>query len=402
MERKQKIVYVITKSAWGGAQRYVYDLATRLRPEDFDIAVYCGGVGPLAKKLAAEGTRAISLPRLERDIKPGRELIALFELVQLFRRERPDVIHLSSSKAGGLGTVAAFAAKLLTLNPFDKLRAGFKPLIVFTVHGWPFREDRPAWQRILIFLSSWLSTVLTDRVIVIDAADYRAARRFIPESKLVLIPHGIAPPDFLSSAEARTVLASHIGGVAGAGTILVGTVAELTRNKGIRYLIDAAHRIKLKIQDSRFNIQVVVMGEGEERPILEREIERAGLADTIFLVGFVPDAGRYLKGLDLFVLPSVKEGLPYVVMEAMSAGLAVIATAVGGVPDLIRHGETGVLVPPKDPAALARAIADLALNPAKRRELAFAARARARERFLIEPMVERTRAVYAMGATRDA
>ncbi len=401
MAGKKKILYVITKSAWGGAQRYVYDLAARLGPDDFDIAVVCGGVGPLAKKLEIAGIRTISLSRLERDVRPGQELIVLFELVQLLGRERPDIIHLSSSKAGGLGAVAAFAAKFLSSNPFDKLRAGFNPVTVFTVHGWPFREDRPAWQRILIFLSSWLSAVLTDRLIVIDAADYRDARRFIPESKLVLIPHGIAPPDFLPPAEARTFLAAKIGGAApGDAGIVVGTTAELTRNKGLIYLIDAINQVKSQIPNHKF--QTVVMGEGEERAALERRISELGLADTVFLIGFLPDAGRYLKGLDLFVLPSVKEGLPYAVMEAMTAGLPVIASAIGGVPDLIRHGETGLLVPPQDPAALARAIADLALNPAKRRALAFAARARAREHFPIEPMVERTRAVYAMGARRKA
>ena len=385
MERRKKIVYIITKSAWGGAQRYIYDLAARLGPEDFDIVVACGGVGPLAKKLASEGIRTISLSRLERDIKPGRELIVLFELVQLLSRERPDIIHLSSSKAGGLGAIAAFAAKLFTLH--------LKPLTVFTVHGWPFREDRPAWQRILIFLSSWLSTVFTDRVIVIDAADYRDARRFIPESKLVLIPHGIAPPDFLPPAEARAVLAEKIGGAD--GIALIGTVAELTHNKGLCYLIDSVGHPEFRIQNSKFKI--IVMGDGQERDRLQAQIRVRGLGDKIFLLGFVPEAARYLKGLDLFVLPSVKEGLPYVVMEAMSAGLPVIATAVGGVPDLIRHEETGVLVPPKDPAALARAIADLALNPAKRRALAFAARAWARQRFAIETMVERTRALYEAG-----
>lgn len=390
MARRQKILYVITKSAWGGAQRYVYDLAARLEPDDFDIAVVCGGVGPLAKKLEIAGIRTVSLPGLERDIKPGQELIVLFELVRLLGRERPDIIHLSSSKAGGLGALAALLHKLLTFN--------FKLLTIFTAHGWPFREERPAWQRILIFLSSWLSTVLTDRVIVIDAADYRDARRFVPESKLVLIPHGIAPPDFILPAEARALLVAKIGSAEGA--TLIGTVAELTKNKGLTHLIDAINQVKLKVKSQK--LKVIVMGEGEERKGLERRISELGLADTVSLVGFVPDAGRYLKGLDLFVLPSVKEGLPYAIMEAMAAGLPVIATAVGGVPDLIRRGETGLLVPPRDPAALARAIADLALNPATRRALAFAARARARERFRIEPMVEHTRAVYAMDARRKA
>ena len=109
-----KILYVITKSNWGGAQRYVYDIATSLDKEMFDAVVACGGNGPLAIKLREAGIRVITIPLLQRDINIIKEFLSLFALIKIFNREQPDIIHLNSTKIGGLGAVAALAAKLLT------------------------------------------------------------------------------------------------------------------------------------------------------------------------------------------------------------------------------------------------------------------------------------------------
>lgn len=395
---RKKILYVITKSSWGGAQRYVYDLATRLDPGRFDIAVACGGNGPLVEKLERAGVRAISLPALGRRIRPGRELAALWQLFRLFGRERPGVVHLSSSKAGGLGAVAAFVCKILF-----PIRHPLSPRIIFTAHGWPFREERPRWQRSLIFVFSWLTSVLADHLIVIDDADYRDARRFVPESKLALIPHGLPAMPFLPAAEARALIAEKIGMPPMTRAPLIGTVAELTANKGLQHLIAAIRRVKFQSKNSESQanphdriskFQTVIMGEGELRRTLETNIRASGLAGTVHLAGFMPEAAPCLRGLDVFVLPSLKEGLPYALMEAMAAGLPVVASAVGGIPDLIRPGETGLLVPPADPTALARAISDLIRSPAERERLGRAARERILEQFRIGEMIEKTVAVY--------
>ncbi len=136
------------------------------------------------------------------------------------------------------------------------------------------------------------------------------------------------------------------------------------------------------------------MGEGEERERLNGQIRALGLEDTVFLIGFLPDAARYLKGLDVFVLPSVKEGLPYAIMEAMAAGLPVVATAVGGIPDLIKTGETGHLAPPKNPAALARAIVRVMAEPYPGRAMGRRAKTAIAASFSREAMLAGTIAVY--------
>lgn len=381
---RKKILYIVTKSVWGGAQRYVFDLATRLPREEFDIAVACGGEGPLRERLRAAGVRILPIPWLRRELGVRRELLSLGSILATLLRERPDIIHLNSSKAGGLGAVAAFAYKLLTLNG--------RPVTVFTVHGWPFREDRPAWQRAAIFFFSWLSTLFQDRIIVIDTADYRAGRRFVPARKLALVPHGLPPTEFLPRPNARAFLAERMGIAIAPDTVLVGTIAELTANKGLTYLIEAASQISRKTPHARF--QTLIIGEGEERERLQRHIRAHNLEGFVFLPGFIPDAQRYLKGLDLFVLPSLKEGLPYALMEAMAAGVPVVASAVGGVTDLVADGSTGLLIPPKDPQAIASAMARISSDPNLRWRIGAAGRQKIRSDHGLAPMLTQTRMIY--------
>ncbi len=399
---RRKILFIITKSSWGGAQRYVYDLATHLAPEQFDVAVAAGGDGLLFEQLAHAGIRALRLAGLQRDIAVGKELTSLWELVRLFMRERPDIVHLNSSKIGGLG---AIAARIAGLAMRKKIR------VVFTVHGWGFSEDRPAAARAAIFLASFFASLFQDAVITIDTADFRAARRFVPARKLHLIFNGIAAEDFLPRDAARDFLAQKIARPITDDTLLIGAIAELTKNKGLPYLIDAMHNIKLQrgagdqttplirankgcseeIQKKRL---LCIIGGGDEKENLQKQIDALGLGDTVFLTDFIPNAEKYLAGFDIFVLPSLKEGLPYALMEAMAVGLAVVATRVGGMPDLITDGADGVLVPAKNPDALAQAIAVLASDPDARARLGARAQEKIKTKFGFHAMLDATVALY--------
>lgn len=384
MSKRIKVLYLITKSGWGGAQRYVYDLATRLPRERFDISVAAGGNGPLLARLRGTGVRVIPVASLDRDVAIRDEIRALAEIVRILLAERPDVIHLSSSKAGGLGAIAAFLYKLFTLN--------FKLLTIYTVHGWPFGEPRPRWQRMMIFSLTWLSTMLHNRVIVISAADLHAARWFVPDVKLRMIPLGIDAPVLLPRAEAQRELARYAAAPLDADTTLIGTVAELTRNKGLPFLVEAARH--LHTSEPRRHWRIMIIGEGEDRALLASLIRSAGLSERISLLGFIPDATRLLPGFDVFVLPSLKEGLPYALMEAMASGLPVVASAVGGVPDLVTSSENGLLVPPGEGRALAGAITALLLAPERRALLGRAAAHTVTERFTFRAMLAYTLAAY--------
>jgi len=305
MPPRKKVLFVITKSNWGGAQRYVYDLTTSLPKEEFEPVVACGGGGWLVERLRTEKIRVVEVPSLERDISLLKEIRAFFFLRKLFRSEKPDAVHLNSSKAAALGALAARLAGV--------------PKIIFTVHGWPFGEKRNIVSKILIWKISWLTTLLAHTMIVISDYDLRVARRMpFVGRKVVRIYNGIGPVQFGSGEMVRRAFP--------AGAKITGTIGELTKNKNQIVLVEQAK--------SDPNMYVAIVGEGELRPMLEQKIKAYGLGQRVKLFGFLP-VGEALKGFDTFALPSIKEGLPYVLLEAKAAGLPIVANRVGGVGEIL-------------------------------------------------------------------
>jgi len=393
---KKKILYVITKANWGGAQRYVFDLATSLPKERFEVVVAAGrsdlnrseprhgsagaeGGDLLLQKLQKAKIRTIAIPYLERDINIFKELFSLFSLFKIFKNERPDIIHLNSSKIGGLGAVVAFVSKLLTTN--------YKLKTIFTVHGWGFHEPRLRWQNKLIIFSSRLASLFQNHLIHVSKADLAATHALgiaAPE-KTEYIPLGAKNQRLLDRARAREFFQKNFN--LNTKAIWIGTVAELTKNKGLNYLIDAVNQ--MNFQFSIFDFQFLIIGEGEDKEKLQEQIKRLGLENTIYLAGFIPKTSRYLKAFDIFVLPSLKEGLPYTLLEAMRAGTPVIATSIGGIQDVIEHGKNGLLAPPANSAAIAEALTTLIKNPDKLKELGENAAKKIRECSSFPEMIQR-------------
>lgn len=382
--KKQKILYVVTKGNWGGAQRYVFDLATHLPKEKFDIAAVIGENGLLSEKLTGCGVRTIPIPALQRDISLLKEVSSFFALLQLFRKERPDIIHLNSSKAAFLGAVAARLYQLVTFNS--------KPKTIFTVHGWPFTEPRRWPWRVAVWLASYVTALLSSRVIVITASDVRQAHAMPGvRAKTRLISNGIAMPAFLSREEARTALHLPRGG------LVVGSIGELTRNKDYPELITVAARL----MGERYDFALVVIGEGEDRAEITKRIKGAPVLDgRRILLGFKENAYRYLKAFDVFVLNSRKEGLPYALLEAGAAGLPVATTSVGGIPDVIENEKTGLLAPPY---MMADALRTLLADRELREELGSALRRRIERVFSFDKMRRQTLRLYGQttGAPTD-
>lgn len=303
-EQAKKVLFLVTKSNYGGAQRYVYDLATHL-PTGFEPMVAFGPAqgtdqpGLLARKLAAAGIRTVFLPELGRDIDVA-DIGAYQALRVLFAAEQPHVVHLNSSKAGLLGALAARAARV--------------PRIIFTAHGWPYRENRnPLW-RAVAWLGSVATVALSHTTICVSEADRRSLAWLFP-TKLVRIYNGIDLAMVFGSGNAiRTAFP--------AGAHIVGTIGELTANKNQVSLVEAAR--------ANPAMYVAIVGEGEDRAALEALIETYALSNRVKLFGFLP-AADVLKGFDTFALPSKKEGLPYVLLEARAAGLPIEARRTGGV-----------------------------------------------------------------------
>lgn len=387
MGKRKKILYVITKSNWGGAQRYVFDLATNLPKERFDTVVVTGGRGLLTEKLVQSKIRVIELPVLQKGsgllpvLFSFRNFRAFFKIIAIFQKEKPDIVHLNSSKIGGLG---AAAARIWGITS-NRL-----PVIIFTAHGWPFLEPRPHWQRGLIFFLTWISTLLQHSVITINTADFKVGEKFVPGRKLYLIFNGLRETQLLPRDRARQFFAEKIGRPISSDTILLGANAELTRNKGLDFFIEAINLLASK--NNKF--LSIIISDGEDREKLEAKIKILGLENSVFLIGFIPEAGQYLRGVDIFVLPSLKEGLPYALMEAMAAALAAVATAVGGIPDLIADGKEGYLVAPGNAKDLAGRLKELAEDKIGRRKIGDLAAEKIRTQFPLQTMIEKTASRY--------
>lgn len=303
---KKKVLLVITKANWGGAQRYVFDLATELPKDVFEVAVAYGQPGMLAKKLVEARVAVHPILSLQRDVSALSDIKSFFELYRLFSKERPDVVHLNSSKAGGVGALAARFAGV--------------PNIIFTVHGWAFREPRPSVVAGATWFFSWVTALLSTKVICVSDSDLLLAQKMpLAGKKAVKIYNGIVLDAPLGSGEIiRTAFPT--------GAHITGTVGELTKNKNQIWLVEEA--------ENKPDMYVAIVGEGEDRQMLETKIKEYRLWDRVKLFGFMP-ASEVLKGFDTFALPSLKEGLPYVLLEARAAGLPIVANRVGGVGEIL-------------------------------------------------------------------
>lgn len=343
---KINILYLITKATNGGAQKYVHDLAINLPKDEFDVIVAYGERGKLARTLAGDNIKLREIPSLRRDVVLWSDIASLFQLIRTFRELRPDIVHLNSSKAAALGACAARIA-------------GIKK-IIFTAHGWPFKEARSIFARVPIFFVSWLSALLSHAVIVVSRTDERlAGRMWGIRTKVHYIPLGLTPLSLAAPQEAyRAMFGSLPAAPLKSTTLRLLSIAELTANKGLRFAIEAVRRLR----DRGLDVVYVIAGEGEERAKLEKLSRTYGLSEHVFLPGYIENAAANLLGFDVFVLPSLKEGTPYSLLEAAQAGISIVATDVVD-DECLSHITNARRVPRKDPVALADAISELSKTP---------------------------------------
>ena len=379
MRDKKKILYVITKSNWGGAQHYVYDLATNLSKDHYEPIVVTGGSGILKTKLEERHVRVLSIPYLERDVNIFYDLAVFVNLVRLFLKEKPDIVHLNSSKIGGLG---ALAARITQVKK-----------IIFTAHGWAFNEPRNYLSKKLITFLSWVTIFLSHHTITVSEQDKLCVHNMPAISgKVSCIHNGIQEKELVSKKEARAALfKGHPSLMPSKEAVWIGTIGELTRNKGLSYAIEACDTLKKKLSSP---FVYVIIGDGEDKYKLANAIRKHNLSHEVSLVGFKKDASSLLRAFDIFLLPSVKEGLPYVVLEAGFAGIPTIASAVGGIPEIISDGKSGILVPPKDHQRIAQAIEYMMAHKEKAEELGMHLHQRVHAKFSLQSMLTNTLKIY--------
>jgi glycosyltransferase involved in cell wall biosynthesis len=359
--RRKRLMYIITRAEHGGAQSHVLDLVRGFH-NDYDISVAVGEEGFLTEACRADSIPVHLIPHLEREIRPWSDSRALFETLRLIRRERPDLIHAHTWKAGFVGRIAARLRRIPS---------------IYTVHMWHFgRELPPAWR---IFGPGLERTAArwSERTITVSRSGSEVGRqyRIAAPSRMVAIHNGIEDSPERAYPGRNSIP-------------VVVMVARFTSFKDHETIVRAFAELNIPAR-----LQLV--GDGPTRAATERLVDGLGIRDRVEFPGDRNDVTQLLCRADVFVLASKLDNLPISILEAMRAGLPVIASDVGGISELVQHGETGLLVPPFSVAPMAYALADLLSDRGKRLRLGRAGRARYEMRFSLDRMIKQTRAVYA-------
>lgn len=376
-----RILRVIARLNVGGPARHVVLLDRGLSERGHTTLLVHGSVGAdeaSLEHLAADGRiETIKLPELGRRISPLDDARALVKLVTILFRHAPDVVHTHTAKAGTLGRIAA---SIYNVTRSRRRRS----VVVHTFHGHVLESYFRPSVSIIVRLAERCLAVVTDRIVTISPQQHRDITerfRIASSSQTVTISLGL---DLRALSDLPLDAPSYRGelGIA-AHDFVVGYVGRLAPIKDLPMLVQAfavAHR---DWPDS----WLVLAGDGSGRPELEALALRLEVADRVRFLGWTENLPRLYATLDLCALSSLNEGTPVAIIEAMAAGKPVAATAVGGVADVVRDGETGLLVPPGDVEALAGAIVRLARDPTERARMGAAARQSVARRYTVETLI---------------
>lgn len=395
MDERLRVATVITRMA-AGAGGVALRGALALDPDRYAITIVTGGAGLSGERSTATGSVVIGagavkeapagdllaeayaaglevarLPALVPQIAPVQDLVALRTLTAFFAGGGYQVVHTHSAKAGALGRIAG-------------TRAGV-PRIVHTFHGFPFHEFQPRWRRNgYLAIERWLSRRTHAFLAVGSAVAAEAIRRGLaPPDCIRTIPPAVDPTDHPRGSAARGLGRRRLG--LPTGIRLVGTVGRVDYQKAPEQWIDALAEVGAD------DVWGVWIGDGPLRNQLLARARRRGLAERFCLLGYRDDVAELLPAFDVFALASRYEGLPCALIEAIGAGVPVVATAVNAVPDVVVPGETGLLVPPEKPRLLGRALRFLLDEPAEAQRMAAAARDHIGDRYT----------AHALGAVLD-
>lgn len=382
----KKVIFLVTQSEFGGAQRYILELVSCLNKEKYDVLVAAGqGDGELFRKSENLSIRTFQLKHLKRNPNLLEAISSISEMLGLLKKERPDILFMCSTTAGLLGSISSCLYKILNTK--------YKIRIIYRIGGWAFNDPRNWFLNKLILWAEKLTSPLKNKIIVNSESDYQAAIKFkvCSPNKIIKIHNGIDAEKlkFLSKQEAKAFLSNKIPQHEIQNTkYIIGTVANFYRTKGINYLIEAINLLEAK--NKPLDVKCIVIGDGKQRPELEKLIEKYGLKNKVFLAGRIPDAYKYLKAFDVFILPSLKEGFPWIILEAMAAEVPIIATKVGALPEIIENNKHGVLIERKNSQILAEKILWLLNHVQESKNMGFQAGQKIKREFSLKKMVTET------------
>lgn len=342
-QRPIRIMRIIARLNVGGPAIHVTLLADRLRPPEFETTLICGHIdaheGDMAYLAEARGIKPVYVPELGRKLSLLRDVVTLVKLWRLMRRMRPDIVHTHTAKAGFVGRIAAWLARV--------------PVRVHTFHGHVFHGYFGRRKTQLFLWLERLTARLSDRLITISPGlidELSATYHVAPTEKFVNVPLGLELQPFADTPRHQGTFRDQFAIPRDAP--LIGSVGRIVPIKNHALFLDMACHVKQQRPDAHF----VIVGDGELRGAVEAQTETLGLRDTVTFTGFMQDLKPVYSDMDVLVISSDNEGTPVSIIEALAAGVPVVSTAVGGVPDLLQQGAHGRLTPSGDPDALADAV----------------------------------------------
>lgn len=376
--KRFRVAHVITRLCRGGAQENTFHSVRLANRERYEVDLISGPTfgdeGSIEDTVRAAGIEIVRVPHLVRRVAPVSDLLALRELQRLFKTRRYDIVHTHTSKAGFLGRLAAQQAGV--------------PIVVHTPHGNIFDGYFNRWTTRLFIGMERHAARYADRIIELTAGGVEAHLKqgigYREQFEVIFSGIDLAPFDAACAHREKTRRALGCR----EDTFLVGAVGRLEPIKGFAYFVEAARIAAGRLPKAQF----MLAGQGS----LEQELRvlSAPLGDRFRMLGPRDDVPDFMAALDVFVLASLNEGMGRVLLEAGAAGVASVATRVGGVPDIVEDGLTGLLVAPRDPEAIAGAICTLAADGARRRAMGEAARAKMAPGYGLERMQEKIEALY--------
>jgi len=378
------VLRVIARLNVGGPALHVAYLTAGLADRGYDTTLVAGTVGrgeeSMAFVAAAKGVRIEVIEELGRSISPFRDARAIWRLAQLIRRERPTILHTHTAKAGAVGRVAALLAG-----------GARPPIVVHTFHGHVLRGyfNRVATlgfrtlERLLAYVTTKLIAVSP------EVRDDLVRLGVAPASKFAVIRLGIELDQRVGGTDGKRAETRRLLGLRG-DPFIVGWVGRMTAVKRT----DLVVQVLRSLVDHGVDAQLLLVGDGPDREHLERYAHDLGVIRRCLFLGYQEDVARYYDAIDALLLPSVNEGTPVSVIEALAAERPAVATRVGGTPDVIRDGVDGFLVDSADPDELAERLAELARDPSRRAAMGAAGRARVLERYAVDRLVDDVDALY--------
>jgi glycosyltransferase involved in cell wall biosynthesis len=379
-----KILRVIARLNMGGPALHVAYLTAGLRERGYDTTLVAGtlarGEDSMAFVADELDVDVIRIDQLGREISPLRDFMATLRLARLIRRERPDILHTHTAKAGTVGRAAALLAGRHA-----------PPIVVHTFHGHVLRGYfGPLRSRLFLLLERWLAARTTALIAVSpQVRDDLVALGVAPRERFVVIRLGIELDQRVAGGQNGRVESRRYLGIP-TGRFVVGWIGRMTAVKRTDDVLVAFKRLR----DDGVDAVLCMVGDGPDREQLERRAHELGVVrDTLFL-GYQEDVAPFYAAFDALVLPSSNEGTPVSAIEALAAGRPVVATRVGGVPDVVREGEDGFLVEPGATDDLAERLGRLARDPALRERMGAAGRDRVLPRYAVDRLIEDVDRLY--------